>query len=275
MPGMISSILGPHGPIEQIKKKTDAHIFLFNVPEVDVVPYLKTVGQKVGALPFRVQIQNGDDVTDLVEKYVVPTRVKGEGIRNRREFPAGSRVGLGAILEMIVEQGKGADRAVFAQRLEALKSDGLLSEFDVLDDREMAIVQDRVQEYNELLRIAARDPRVHLIDVNHKLTEAREKGLVLKSADGRQVRVSTSFTGVPDARGYDGMFSLDGIHPSDTGHAILANLLLEKIQDDLGGDPKFAKFLEVPPIDEAAVNARDCHGPHVHSGEENHTHTVR
>jgi hypothetical protein len=67
------------------------------------------------------------------------------------------------------------------------------------------------------------------------------------------------FTGAPDAQGRDGIFGYDGVHPSDTGHAVVANVLLETIQKDLGNNPKFARFLNTQPIDEKAMHAADPH----------------
>jgi len=100
--------------------------------------------------------------------------------------------------------------------------------------------------------------------VNPVFAEARAHGRPLRTADGREVRVTTGFSGVLDERGYDGIFSLDGIHPSDTGHAILANLLLERMKADLGGHERFRPLLEVPPIDEASVHDHETHGTELH-----------
>ncbi|MBM3465182.1 MAG: SGNH/GDSL hydrolase family protein [Armatimonadetes bacterium] len=264
MPGMHSAILGRKSALERLKRETRAEIFVFTVPQVDNIPFLRTAGEPVGRLPFRVRLHDGSDVTERIERFVIPRHLKGEGIDGRTEVPAGSRVGLGQILDLVAKAGEDTDAAGFAQRLDQLEQAGFLTEFDVLDPQEMETVRERIEEYNTLLRQAARDPRVHLIDVNPVFAEARAHGRPLRTADGREVRVTTGFSGVLDERGYDGIFSLDGIHPSDTGHAILANLLLERMKADLGGHERFRPLLEVPPIDEASVHDHETHGTELH-----------
>ena len=55
------------------------------------------------------------------------------------------------------------------------------------------------------------------------------------------------------------MFSFDGVHPSDTGHAVVANVLLDTIKSELGDDPRFAAFEAANPVDEKAVYSNDPH----------------
>ena len=71
------------------------------------------------------------------------------------------------------------------------------------------------------------------------------------------MRITTTFTGVTDARGYAGIFSNDGVHPSATGHAIIANIILDRIQADLKEHPRFRAWSDVAPVDERAVFRSD------------------
>jgi len=266
MPGMYSAILGKNSAIEQLKRGTTAEIFIFTVPHVESIPFLKTVGKAVGDLPFRVELENGEDVTDLVEGMVLPDRIKGPSKKDRKTFPQGSRVGLGNILDLVATLGKGTGRAGFEAKLRALQGVGAFTEFDVLDPEELEVVRDRVNDYNDLLRRAAKDPRVHLVDVNPLFDQARREGLPLRTATGAEIRVTTGFSGVKDERGFDGIFSLDGVHPSDTGHAVLANALLDAVQRDLGDRARFHRFMAVPPVDEGAVHRQETHGGRDNSG---------
>jgi lysophospholipase L1-like esterase len=54
-----------------------------------------------------------------------------------------------------------------------------------------------------------------------------------------------------------GLFSLDGVHPSDTGYAIISNVFIETIDQAYGAN--------IPPLTQAqieAINATDLYSPH-------------
>lgn len=80
----------------------------------------------------------------------------------------------------------------------------------VLDAAEVAAIQEAVAAFNVIIATQAAVHGAALVDVNALLERARTQGIVV----GGQ-RLTTSFLG--------GLFSLDGIHPTNTGYAILAN----------------------------------------------------
>lgn len=244
--------------LQRLREGTHAEIFLFNIPDVTVIPYLRPLGEPVGDLPFRVIAANDEDVTDLVESWVPPTRVKGAGLDGREHFPPGSRVGLVKMMEAFTARGAIRSRADMEERLRELAGqDGLFTEFDVLDAAEVREVSQRIEEFNALLEAEAAGPRVHMIDIHRVLEELKERGRSLRGP-GEEVRVTNTFTGSRD-RGMDGIFSFDGVHPSDTGHAVLANVLLDRMRTDLGDQPAFQFLREVEPVDEKAAYAGDPH----------------
>jgi lysophospholipase L1-like esterase len=253
--------------LERLKNETHAEIFVLNIPDVTVIPHLRPIGQPVGDLPFRVKTADGEDVTDLIERFVPPDGVKGKGKGGRKSFPPGSRVGLISIFEAITGR-QNADgsapralrtRADVEQRLAELSAEGAaFTEWDVLDADEVAQVSSRIREFNAVLEQAASGPRFHLIDTNSLLYDIQRQGRELLG-EGPPVRVTNTFTGSIE-RGMEGMFSYDGVHPSDTGHAMIANEILARMKRDLAGDPRFAFLRHVPPIDEKAVFRQDPHG---------------
>ncbi len=91
----------------------------------------------------------------------------------------------------------------------------------VLTAAEVALIQDAVAQFNEVIETQARSHRVPVVDVNRLLETARRRGLFV----GRH-RLTTDFLG--------GLFSLDGIHPTNTGYAILANEFIEKLNRRYG-----------------------------------------
>ena len=86
----------------------------------------------------------------------------------------------------------------------------------VLDADEAARIQQAVVEFNQVISREAKAHRAALVDVNRVLETARSRGLFV----GRH-RLTTEFLG--------GLFSLDGVHPTNTGYAILANEFIEAL----------------------------------------------
>lgn len=86
----------------------------------------------------------------------------------------------------------------------------------VLDATEVAVIQKAVTRFNRIIEEHAKANHAALVDVHGLLETARKRGLVV----GRH-RLTTDFLG--------GLFSLDGIHPTNTGYAILANEFIETL----------------------------------------------
>jgi len=80
----------------------------------------------------------------------------------------------------------------------------------VLTAGEVATFQSTIDAYNACIAERARAKGAALVDIHTLLLRVQAGGVV---AGGQ--RLTTEFLG--------GVFSLDGIHPTDTGHAILAN----------------------------------------------------
>lgn len=91
----------------------------------------------------------------------------------------------------------------------------------VLDPTEQAAIQQRIEEFNQVIEAAAASVGMPVVDVNSAFSELATNPPVI---DG--VTLTTRFLG--------GLFSLDGVHPSNIGNALVANLFLEKINDVWG-----------------------------------------
>ncbi|NDD28678.1 MAG: hypothetical protein EB084_10480, partial [Proteobacteria bacterium] len=248
--------------VDKIVKGSQAEVMLFNVPNVTSIASARELGKPLGKLPFRVQLVDGTDVTSELERWVIPSTIKGPGLNGRTEFPPGSYVDLGTILEKLVVGGLPLNveelRARMAPDANGVPK-GWLSEDEALDPAEIQAVQSQIDAFNKVIDdIVIANPRVHLVDIHRVLDDGYHNGRLLRGA-GPDEWVVPGFTGAPDAQGRDGIFSYDGVHPSDTGHAVIANVLLEAVQRDLGSNPKFARFMNVPYIDEKQVHRQDPH----------------
>lgn len=239
--------------VTRLLDETDAHVVMMNIPNVTVVPFLRTVGEKVGPLPFRCVLPDGTDVTKWIEDFTIPSEARGGG-----QHPPGSRIGLVMLLAKFAAMVPTGRAEEFFSATQAL-SGGVFTPDEVLDPSEMGRIQGRVDEYNALLAaIAEREDRIHLVDMNGLLNRAAAEGVALKG-EGPEVRATNTFTGLQDARGYEGIFSFDGVHPSDVGHAVIANAVKETVARELGSDERFRDFVERPPLDEKAALQGDPH----------------
>ncbi|MBN9415600.1 MAG: hypothetical protein J0I12_09170 [Candidatus Eremiobacteraeota bacterium] len=263
IPGFASTMAGPNGTVTRLLQETDAEIMLMNIPDVTVIPHLFKLGEKVGPLPFRMVLPGGCDVTDKISNWKLPTKVAGKGKDGREYFPEGTRVGLAQILKKLthyykVKTEKDLDAALLS--MTAMRGGGgVFTEAEALDPEETATIQKRVSEYNGLLKdLDAKHERVHLVDVNATLSRAAREGIPLRG-EGEAVTVTNIFTGSEDRRGYQGMFSFDGIHPSDVGYAVIANEIIDKARVDLKGDQRFTTLLNSQPVDEKQALAGDPH----------------
>lgn len=256
--GFRNSLIGDEGVLTRLLEETDAHIVMMNIPDVTVIPFLREVGQKVGPLPFRIVLPGGADVTERIENWTIPSSIRGDGHDGRTTFPEGSRVGIGMLLTKFLHFMTDESVEDFEQALTMMDSGGVFTEDEILDPGEIETVRGRTRQFNELIAQAAENPRIHLVDVNSVLNRSKTEGIPLRG-EGPEITVSNTFTGLKDAQGREGFFSYDGVHPSDVGHAVIANLVLDTVKRDLSHLPRFERFADVAPVDEKAVFAADPH----------------
>lgn len=103
----------------------------------------------------------------------------------------------------------------------------------ILDSLEALNVKNVIYEYNTTIATIAAAKGFGLVDANKLLNNAI-KGLVV---DG--IKFSTQYvTG--------GLFSLDGVHPTNRGYAIVANEFIKVINEKWGANIPFINVAEIP-----------------------------
>ncbi|HEV2199893.1 MAG TPA: SGNH/GDSL hydrolase family protein [Bryobacteraceae bacterium] len=80
----------------------------------------------------------------------------------------------------------------------------------VLRAAQIAQIETAVNAYNGIIAAEAQSHGAALVDIHSLLNRIKAKGAVVNGQ-----RLTTNFLG--------GVFSLDGVHPTNTGYAILAN----------------------------------------------------
>jgi hypothetical protein len=180
------------------------------------LPYYSLVGYLFDSQDLEYYLQKIDPT------YSVPLNFKraagpGETVT---DFMSGDRVSLFTFFTMYVLLSQGVE---VDEVNRALENDGL-----VLSENEMHFIMNRIDSYNEVITNATlvRSDHAKLIDVGGYLND------ILTG------RTSITISGKPLNRkwGRGNSFTIDGVHPGYTGHALVANLIIEEINKFLGLD---------------------------------------
>lgn len=106
----------------------------------------------------------------------------------------------------------------------------------ILDAGEVAAIRAHTRAFNRIIAVEALARHAALVDVHGLLDCVSRGGLVVGER-----RLTTDFGG--------GLFSLDGIHPTNTGYAVVANAFIRALRLHFGA--------RIPMVDLAAVAAED------------------
>lgn len=106
----------------------------------------------------------------------------------------------------------------------------------VLTASDAASIQSTTVAYNSAITGVAGSLGATVVDINSLVTEIHQNGYV-----AGDFCLNTGFLG--------GLFSLDGVHPTNTGYAIVANRFIDTMNGDLG--------TAIPDVDVAHVAAND------------------
>jgi lysophospholipase L1-like esterase len=96
-----------------------------------------------------------------------------------------------------------------------------ISDAGVLTAAEAATVRTQVNAYNQVIAQQAQSVKATQVDINALFTKIATSGATINGYTG-----TTGFLG--------GIFSLDGIHPTNTGYAIVANTFIDAMNTGLG-----------------------------------------
>lgn len=193
-------------------KSTGAPITAANLPDVTSIPFVTALSR------FVINPSTGQPV--LVSGQPVPL------LGPNGPVGEGSYVLLSA--SALLAQGIGIPTSLGGRGL-------ALPDEVVLDANEVAIVRERVSANNQAIREICSANSVPVVDFNAFLREMAASG---RSIGG--VRVSAAFlTG--------GLFSYDGVHPTQLGYALVANEWIRVINANGGSLPEvdLAPFLGV------------------------------
>ncbi len=203
-----------------LKANTTAHLFVANIPDVTEIPYLT-------------------QANELISEAQALTGLTGLS-------PADAGLLLGITPgDLINPNGLLAVEANI-RLLEKLQPPVPLPAADVLTPSEAAQVQSTIASYNQVIASQVAAAGGTLVDVHSYIDTLAASGLTISygaalNHSGGSYAASTLYLG--------GLFGLDGIHPSNTGYALIANQFIASANAALG--------TTVALVDVSAVAAKD------------------
>lgn len=209
---------------------------LGNIPDVKSLPYFNYIaydGLELDAEKAAMLNAGYEPYNQMAEANGLPQIVFSEG-RNAfviadssyplhmRQIKEDEKVLLSASTGILGEAGWGSKEP--------------MPEDQVLSSQELAAIKDATTRFNTIIAGAASQYELPVADINQLLIEA-EKGLVI---DGNLY--TTEFvTG--------GIFSLDGIHTSGRGSAVITNRFIETINKHYGATVPLVNVNDYPGIE--------------------------
>lgn len=182
------------------------------------LPYYSSIGYLFDSEDIEYYLQKVDPA------YTVPAsfkRVAPPGQPILDPF-AGDRISLltFGFMYLLLDSGYSVDYVNSVLETNGVQRDGL-----VMSEAEAAHIRDRIDGFNDIIRSAAgAHPAITLIDIGDYINQAFAGDITIvvgdKTLSRKWIRGSA--------------FSFDGVHPGYTGHALLANYLLERIGPVLG-----------------------------------------
>ncbi len=174
--------------VDALKGSGATTIVAANIPDVTTIPFVTTIR------PIVVSPTTGAPV--LVNGQTVPL------LGPNGPLPANSLVTLAA--SPLLLKGDGIPTALGGT------GRGLPDEV-ILDLNEVAVIRERVAQYNQVIATICQAAGIPVLDVNGFLTDVAVNGRMV----GGVSLTSAYLSG--------GLFGYDGIHPTDLGYALIAN----------------------------------------------------
>lgn len=203
--------------VTTLQKSTSAVIVVANIPDFTKSPFVTAIKPYiVDPATGEPKLKNGQPIA-----LIGPTGTP---------LPSSSRVTLAA--SSLLAQGIGIP----------VSEGGLgtpLRDEVVLDETEVDIIRERVDTFNRSIAEVSATAGLSVVDMHAVFDELASSGRNV----GGTVLTSTFLTG--------GVFSYDGVHPSDLGYALLANEWIKVINEEGGALP----LIDLSPIMSARADA--------------------
>jgi lysophospholipase L1-like esterase len=211
-------------PYKAGPRKGDApDLIVANIPDINDLPILVPLGKTLGeacGVPFTVKVHRWlglaplpkDAKTLLTAEKLAGMELSLTKLGQKDTHPPGSKVSLIAF----IDKDLNGHNALFTAIREMKRC---FTDAQVLDPVQLRRIQKRITDYNAIIDDLCVAKNIPVLDIH---------ALFKNAANGIQVattKLTTSYTG--------GLFSLDAIHPTHTGNAILANAFLNVLNSEI------------------------------------------
>jgi lysophospholipase L1-like esterase len=192
-----------YGQIVGALRATGAKIVAANLPDVTTIPYVTTIA------PVVVNPTTGEPVT--VNGQTVPL-IGPQG-------PIASNTLVTIPASSFLAQGVGIPTALGGQGTP-------LPDEVLLDANEQAIIRDHVNADNDAIRDICGAAGIPVVDVNGLLGDVASGGRIVGG-----IKLTSAFLS-------GGVFSYDGVHPTELGYSLVANEWIDAINGAGGSVPR-------------------------------------
>jgi len=209
--------------VDALKGSGATTVVAANIPDVMTIPFVNTIR------PVVVSPTTGAPV--LVNGQTVPL------LGPNGPLPANSLVTLAA--SPLLLKGDGIPTALGGT------GRGLPDEV-ILDLNEVAVIRERVGQYNQVIATICQAAGIPVLDINAFFTDVAVNGRMV----GGVSLTSAYLSG--------GLFGYDGVHPTDLGYALIANEWIRLINSRGGQleEVNLGPYLGVTPAPAAATSSR-------------------
>jgi lysophospholipase L1-like esterase len=229
-------------------------LMVANIPDINDLPVLVPLGKKPGeacAIPFTIQTNSLLGLAAFPkdgEKLLTAEKLAGVELSLRKlgrkdMHPPGSKVSLLSVFDKDLN-GRHALFTAIRERQRCF------TDAQVLDPGQLHRIQKRIEEYNAIIGDLCAAKNIPVLDIHALFKNATANGILIGT-----MKLTTAYTG--------GLFSLDAIHPTHTGNAILANEFLKLLNTEIRQRGTFGGFHEsIRLIDVESVLRDDPQRPH-------------
>ncbi|HHJ53805.1 MAG TPA: hypothetical protein ENJ89_11465 [Caldithrix abyssi] len=218
-------------------KSLNAMVALANIPDVTAIPFFKVVGPQIAAsfkaagIPYPLSYEKGSDdlstgiatgqaTTDDLANFNVLVTLVGASYAGEIGKPSGKWYrDLAAMKGVPVSALLATMPVVDTTQAFGLHPQNPWPSALILDADEIANIKAATVAYNQIIAAAAAQYGFALFDANAFMNQVSETGIMEQG-----FYFTAEF-----ANG--GVFSLDGIHPSNAGYAIIANKFIAALNE--------------------------------------------
>jgi lysophospholipase L1-like esterase len=193
--------------------------------------YAALITQLTTMTPAHLVIGNIPDVTQV--PYLTPAALVLAEVSQEYGIPTSVLSGLLGIVpgDYVNQTGLAEISPILMQQQK-----GPITDAGVLSAAEVVVVQAQVTAFNQVIAAQAQAAGATLVDINALFKQVTASGLTINGYTG-----TTAFLG--------GFFSLDGVHPTNTGYAVVANAYIDTMNSKIG--------TKIPDVNLGAVAAAD------------------